>query len=899
MGNKQYGMPRDPADLKRSSTSNDIIPNLLWCLSELVSWEDRAVFVKRFVEGADIASVVDEYSRSSLQSDAQNMREAPGSLSFPQVNRANEQPSGLASTGMNVANQPAGSGASHVPKQPAPSGFDISKQSDDFRERNSIAAKFLFIRSTIQKMVQSQEYAYTLYHRWQSVNNFLKSRSSRDEDTSLLDRAQMEQERGRLDYFIDLGLKRFDIARTTLRWLRWNFDLMVRRKLARERMSSLESQTGGVEEFRNRFGSLAVREPASFLLHRQNQAYAEKDELDKELLLCERECLSLGLIYLDKNFSGAVEPEELPGLPVYLFNRLDVNHSYSLSTEELQAGISHLSDEITELNRLIYGKQHVIQRMFSEKPHVRSQTEAEALEIDLVEAHKDLDRLTMLAESEKATLRDIYLYFHRSFEEHVFNKIDLDGNAIQSLRSLAQQTTVLRDPLEMVRTPPKSISSVPARETAPLAASLLQPGPDLRPVPFARLLPSSGELPPNKVVMEWADRSVASHLQHVPDLTPRGSMWETRHDLTPLAVSMDSKRRKSIPSVLDVERPIMRPLSSVALSEADIPGPTVPTQAPVPIAANEEVPFVPPTPRFRSQQYQYQPSKQALPARAEMYREPVQPVSSSFAAAPSQQQQAEPSPMAAIPPAPPINETLTDDFYNTIRRQPPSQVQGGPMMQSKAMPVRRELSPQMQGGPMLIPSKAMPGVEERGFQKAEKRMAPPMQEFSRSFQAVPALASGKEELPFARYPTRENIGKVSTVTIEPSFWHDTEQYRRDRKLVRESEFASQGELQPEMDWSREKSGRQPMMYGASTSYQPRQGGPFSEGWQSGVNKMSYGSGASAFNSPQLKDEIQRQVQQAVQPNIESTRGGYDRQDQSSYSVVDNYEGPRGQRPIYW
>ena len=203
-------------------------------------------------------------------------------------------------------------------------------------------------------------------------------------------------------------------ARMTMYWLYRDFDLTLVNYRLREQLSNLKSS-------RDRMRHLA-EQPSSV---QQLDATVQQLEQAKVLLELERqanerEALNIGLSYLDRNNSGALEVEEVPELSALLYKALDGRNSGGVNRADLQMAITRRLDRVqyftTQMKR---AQDEITQRQ-------ASADRSEADQVRIMDVETQISALQNKLEQERMLLRAIYAYFHTSFAKHVLGKLEVD-----------------------------------------------------------------------------------------------------------------------------------------------------------------------------------------------------------------------------------------------------------------------------------------------------------------------------------------------------------------------------------------------------------------------------------------------------------------------------------------
>jgi hypothetical protein len=131
----------------------------------------------------------------------------------------------------------------------------------------------------------------------------------------------------------------------------------------------------------------------------------------------EREALSVGLNYFDKDQKGSISPSECPELSARLFATLDVNHDGLISHQDLQQAIEHMTDELEHKLNKIKALQREIEELKGKQAAGHT---AEVVMVQIAQNEAMIDELKKDVEERKRVLQSIFHYFHTAFAMHVF-----------------------------------------------------------------------------------------------------------------------------------------------------------------------------------------------------------------------------------------------------------------------------------------------------------------------------------------------------------------------------------------------------------------------------------------------------------------------------------------------
>ena len=141
-------------------------------------------------------------------------------------------------------------------------------------------------------------------------------------------------------------------------------------------------------------------------------------ELEQARQQNEREALSVGLNYFDREQRGAISPADCPELSARLFALLDVNRDGLISHDDLQQAIERLTAELEARMDRIKQLEREVDEL--QQGRVAGHRAAETVAVQIAQDEATLEELRREAEERKQLLRQIFAYFHTTFALHVF-----------------------------------------------------------------------------------------------------------------------------------------------------------------------------------------------------------------------------------------------------------------------------------------------------------------------------------------------------------------------------------------------------------------------------------------------------------------------------------------------
>lgn len=351
-------------------------------------------------------------------------------------------------------------------------------------EKKNVAVKYLFIHTILEKLSSSAAYSYKLLCKIQNYDQQLEQYTQREQQKQpqpqtnsssqqpkqqsssnqsvqpsatvapayataqtgkiqTIAHAELDRNRSHCIDQLRLAMKNFDKARSTVEWMYRDYDLTyaafnLRYQLAvlkqsRDRSRDMSEQVSGSGEIDSAYNQL---EQARSLLELEFQAN-------------ERSALSIGLMYLDRNNSGALEPEEVAEMSAVMYRAIDRRDKHAVTASDLQESITSYCSKLDIDYTNLMSAQREIDQLQS-----RGDNTTQQVAVRIMNIQSQIPTITLRYNDNKALIRGIYNYFHTSFLKYVFNKLtvdcvasDIDNNVIMTNLQALQQLAWL-DPLE-------------------------------------------------------------------------------------------------------------------------------------------------------------------------------------------------------------------------------------------------------------------------------------------------------------------------------------------------------------------------------------------------------------------------------------------------------------------
>jgi hypothetical protein len=306
------------------------------------------------------------------------------------------------------------------------------------QERVELAAKFLFIYSLLTKTVACAQHTYKLTIRSNSLRKSLKpKRADKLDDVTV---HSLRESQNRTDQALHLSLAYFDRAKSTLTWLRRDYEIAYAAHRCNELLRSghklrdtmtYNDDARANQAIENRMAntSLNTNKDDKFYDPKSENRYTDEikqvddiisslqdrhQKLEHALQENERNALNVAFDYLDSNGRGEITHDQCPQLGDRLWRVLDTRAHGKITRANMMQGVDHLSRKIDDLHRQIMEIEND-----RNNTHHRS----------------DLSHLKQEFRDDRTTLRQLNQYFYQYFVEAVFS--DMDGSVRQETVDIA------------------------------------------------------------------------------------------------------------------------------------------------------------------------------------------------------------------------------------------------------------------------------------------------------------------------------------------------------------------------------------------------------------------------------------------------------------------------------
>lgn len=259
---------------------------------------------------------------------------------------------------------------------------------------DTLNAKGSFLLAVYAKLSSSAVHLYKISHRI----FLLKPTKSGGMKRTVAIETQRELERE-----LARGLAEWGNANSASQWLLHDYDLSFRTV-----MLNMPEQKGW--EDADRYQDVESRK-------------SELDRLVAETKRLKMEALQVGFKYLDRNYSGFLEPSDIPNLPTHVYARLDTNSKHKLSWNDIQKTIDtmetnvyNLRSEITRLADNFSAQQGA----FNQTTDPREQSR---IDVEMFDTRERYNAAITDANNEERALNQVYELFRQAFTRNVFDAI--------------------------------------------------------------------------------------------------------------------------------------------------------------------------------------------------------------------------------------------------------------------------------------------------------------------------------------------------------------------------------------------------------------------------------------------------------------------------------------------
>jgi hypothetical protein len=147
-----------------------------------------------------------------------------------------------------------------------------------------------------------------------------------------------------------------------------------------------------------------------------NELRGRKRNLQEELSTLRFSAMTVAFRYLDKNFSGWLEPEDIPELGSGNFSKLDINNNHRVSVVEFEKSFRDMREAIAKLDDDILRKGRGAEDMAEQQQRaVRDSHTGTSQAVSLAEKEENLERMREERSRRVTELQDIAEFFQKGF----------------------------------------------------------------------------------------------------------------------------------------------------------------------------------------------------------------------------------------------------------------------------------------------------------------------------------------------------------------------------------------------------------------------------------------------------------------------------------------------------
>jgi len=168
---------------------------------------------------------------------------------------------------------------------------------------------------------------------------------------------------------------------------------------------------------------------------KETQRRMSLELLETETRRLKTEALEVGFHFLDSNYSGYLEPTDIPNLCVPVFARLDTTGKHRLRWQDVRKAVSQMETTVdngrAEINRL----NGMLNSLY-DASRAPDQIERGRIETQMMETRVERDSLVSSIRSEEKMLNEVYEFFRQAFTRNVFDV--LPYGSMELLPTLSQ-----------------------------------------------------------------------------------------------------------------------------------------------------------------------------------------------------------------------------------------------------------------------------------------------------------------------------------------------------------------------------------------------------------------------------------------------------------------------------
>jgi hypothetical protein len=263
---------------------------------------------------------------------------------------------------------------------------------------------------------------------------------------------------------------------------------------------------------------------------KETQRRMSLERLETETRRLRTEALEVGFHFLDSNYSGYLEPTDIPNLPVPVFARLDTTGKHRLRWQDVRKAVGQMEMTVNNGRAGINRLNDMLSSPYEASRHATDQIERERTETQMMETRAERDSLVSNSRYEEKILNEVYEFFRQAFTRNVFDVLPFGSMEILPTLSQTIRKTSHVEEIPAAKTTGPWISRLgadilhPEQETA-MGISLVpvEPPEPARDMSFMNV-PHSSDAQPSptwgglqNLMMERHDQSLAENLHQIQD----------------------------------------------------------------------------------------------------------------------------------------------------------------------------------------------------------------------------------------------------------------------------------------------------------------------------------------------------------------------------------------------
>lgn len=308
---------------------------------------------------------------------------------------------------------------------------------------SDVVSQYLLLHSLVQQVGSlSVDNCKTRMKAVELCKKAAKTKRSPIEQLAIQDRQE------RLEGYLTEALGAYDNARSAIEWLTSDVRLHFEAQTIEHETKRIQAELQDLEHNMLPLGSLDKE-------IREKKKAHEKVKADREVH--HQKLLVVALHYLDRNFSGYIEPSDMTDLSADLFNVLDKNNDHRISADELNQVLTTLAVKIQHAQQDIRSAESRFRTLQDEQKDLENQAlglpndesiklKQEVNMVKLVHNEQHSTKLEQIKSDLEKTKSSIYKSFQQGFIEETLAKLkQLNQSDLSAALSRALQDGQAKD----------------------------------------------------------------------------------------------------------------------------------------------------------------------------------------------------------------------------------------------------------------------------------------------------------------------------------------------------------------------------------------------------------------------------------------------------------------------